>query len=103
MKIYYPSISPIVNYTYSYEPEGPAAIVIAAIGVGMVSVATIGVIAYQLLKKRPSVPGVLPDTDVNNTNRLNNNDDHTHIEISTSDLKEIEALLIQHRKQFKVL
>ena len=103
MKIYYPSVSPIVNYTYSYEPEGPAAIVVAAIGVGMVSVAAIGGVAYQLLKKRTAIPGVLPDTDTNSTNRLNNGDDHTRIEFSTSDLKEIEALLIQHRKQFKVL
>jgi hypothetical protein len=103
MKIYYPSTSPIVNYTYSYEPEGSIAVVVTALGVGMVSIAAIGGVAYQLLKKRSTIPGVLPDTDVNSTTQLHNSDDNTRIEISTSDLKEIEALLIQHRKQFKVL
>ena len=52
MKIYYPSTTPVINYTLSYEPESTATVVVAAIGVGIVSIVTLGVAAYSMLKKR---------------------------------------------------
>lgn len=75
--------------------------VIAAIGVGIVSLATLGFVAYYLLKKR--VPIVVSTPSVTNHNRQQGSDDICKIQIATSDLKEIEALLIEHRKQYTVL
>jgi hypothetical protein len=101
MKIYYPSITPVINYTYSYEPERAVTVVVAGIGVGLVSVAVLGFVAYYLLKKR--VPIVVSTPSVTNHNRQQGTDDTCKIQISSSDLKEIEELLIQHRKGYRVL
>jgi hypothetical protein len=101
MRIYYPSITPVINYTYSYEPERMATVVVAGIGVGLVSVAVLGFVGYSMLKKR--VPIVVSTPSVTNHNRQQGNDDICKIQIATSDLKEIEDLLIQHRKEYRVL
>jgi hypothetical protein len=101
MRIYYPSITPVINYTYSYEPERMATVVVAGIGVGLVSVAVLGFVAYYLLKKR--VPIVVSTPSVTNHNRQQGSDDTCKIQIASSDLKEIEDLLIQHRKEYRVL
>ena len=78
-----------------------ATVVVAGIGVGLVSVAVLGFVAYSMLKKR--VPIVVSTPSVTNHNRQQGNDDICKIQIATSDLKEIEALLIEHRKQYRVL
>jgi hypothetical protein len=101
MRIYYPSITPVINYTYSYEPERTATIVVAAIGVGIVSVATLGFVAYYVLTK--GIPMKLPSASVKSNDRQQGGDDTCRIQISNSDLKEIEDLLIQHRKEYRVL
>jgi len=100
MKIYYPSTTPVINYTLSYEPEGTATVVVAATGVGIVSVALLGFVAYYLLKQQPPI-GAVVSTGTNN--RHQGGDDTCKIQISNSDLKEIEALLIEHRKRYRVL
>ena len=100
MKIYYPSTTPVINYTLSYEPERATTVVIAAIGVGIVSVATLGFVAYYLLKKQPPI-GAVVSTGTNN--RHQGGDDTCKIQIASSDLKEIEALLIEYRKKYTVL
>jgi len=102
MKIYYPSITPVINYTYSYEPERTATIVVAAIGVGIVSVATLGFVGYYLLKNGVPTSAAVSSSSGNN-DRQQGGDDTCKIQISNSDLKEIEELLIQHRKEYKVL
>jgi hypothetical protein len=101
MRIYYPSTTPIINYTLSYEPEREVTVVVAAIGVGIVSVATLGFATYYMLKKR--VPIVVSAPSVINHNRQQGHDDTCKIQIASSDLREIEALLIEHRKGYKVL
>ena len=73
-------------------------VVIAGIGVGIVSVAVLGFVAYYMLTK-----GTMPKPPIQNNNRQQGSDDNTRIEISTADLREIEALLIEHRKQYTVL
>ena len=100
MKIYYPSTTPVINYTLSYEPERTVTVVVAAIGVGIVSVALLGFAAYYLLKQQPPI-GAVVSTGTNN--RHQGNDDTCKIQIASSDLKEIEDLLIQHRKGYRVL
>jgi hypothetical protein len=100
MRIYYPSITPVINYTLSYEPESTATIVVAAIGVGIVSMGVIGVAGYFILKKQPPI-GAVVSTGTNN--RHQGGDDTCKIQIASADLREIEALLIEHRKGFKVL
>jgi hypothetical protein len=101
MRIYYPSLTPIHNYTYSYEPESSSTLIVSAVGAAIVSVGTIGFVAHALLNRPVSVS---VSTNINNNDRHNNSDDDTcNIQISSSDLKEIEELLIQHRKQFKIL
>ena len=88
----------MINYTLSYEPESTATVVVAATGVGIVSIVAIGFVAYSLMTK-----GVTLKPPIQNNNRQQAGDDNTRIEISTSDLKEIQELLIQHRKEFRVL
>jgi hypothetical protein len=102
MRIYYPSTTPVINYTYSYEPERAVTVVVAGIGVGIVSIATLGFVAYYLLKKGVPSSTVVSGSSGNN-NRQDGGDDTCKIQISSSDLKEIEELLIQHRKEYRVL
>ena len=101
MRIYYPSITPVINYTYSYEPERIVTVVVAGIGVGIVSITAIGFLAYYMLTKGTQI--AMPTLPMRSNNRQQGSDDNTRIEISTSDLKEIEELLIQHRKEYRVL
>jgi len=101
MKVYYPSRTPVINHTLSYEPESTATVVVAAIGVGIVSFAFMGFGAYRIMTKGISIR--LPETIVNSNNRLNAADDTCKIQISNADLKEIEALLIQNRKEYRVV
>ena len=75
--------------------------VVAAIGVGIVSIATLGFATYYMLKKR--VPIVVSAPSVTNHNKQQGGDDTCKIQIASSDLREIEALLIEHRKGYKVL
>lgn len=96
-------MTPVINHTLSYEPESTATVVVAAIGVGIVSVATLGLTAYYLLKKRPPMGAVVLPSAIHNNNRHQGGDNTCKIEIASADLKEIEALLIEHRKEFKVL
>ena len=91
-------MSPVINYTYSYEPERVVTVVVAGIGVGIASIAAIGFVAYSLMTK-----GVVPKPPIQNNNRQQGIDENTRIEILTSDLKEIQDLLIQHRKEFRIL
>ena len=103
MKIYYPSTTPVINYTLSYEPEGTATVVVAAIGVGIVSMGVIGVAGYFILKKRPPIGAVVSESSSVNNIRQLRNDDTCKIQIASADLREIEALLIEYRKKYTVL
>jgi len=94
----------VINYTLSYEPESTATVVVAATGVGIVSVVTLGLVAYSMLKKRAPISAVVSESSSRNNIRQPKNDDDTcKIQIASADLREIEALLIEHRKGFKVL
>jgi hypothetical protein len=101
MKIYYPSASPIINTTTVYLPETPGTIAMVSLGVGILSVATIGLAVRQILVYRnaptppPSVPAIQQQQQSADTN--------CQIEISTSDLEEIQELLRSHNKKHRVL
>ena len=78
-------------------------VVVAGIGVGIVSMGVIGVAAYSMLKKRSPISAVVLPVAIHNNNRHQGSDDTCKIQIASADLREIEALLIEHRKGFKVL
>ena len=93
MKIYYPSTSPIVNKTYAYLPESTTTVAIAGTAIGIGSVAVIGFTIRHFLKRKPP------------TIRRNQRptDETTRIEISSTDLKEIQDLLDERKKTYRVL
>ena len=93
----------MINYTLSYEPESTATVVVAAIGVGIVSIVTLGVAAYSMLKKRVPIGAVVLPSAIHTNRRHQGSDDTCKIQISNADLREIEALLIEHRKNYTIL
>lgn len=69
---------------------------------GLVSIAVLGFVAYSLLKKGVPASAAVSGSSGNNS-RQQGGDDTCKIQIASSDLKEIEDLLIQHRKGYRVL
>jgi hypothetical protein len=110
MKIYYPSVSPIINTTTVYLPETPGTIAMVSLGVGILSVATIGlavrqILAYRNAPKPATDPLSLPlsPPQQQQQQQQESSDTNCQIEISTSDLQEIQELLRSHNKKHRVL
>jgi hypothetical protein len=96
MKILYPSVSPLINVTYSYEPVSAATVAVAGAAVGLTGViATIFTICH-LLKAKSKPPAA-------QNNRPRTMDDRSRIEVSTSELEAIQVLLTENRKAYRVL
>jgi hypothetical protein len=96
MKVYYPSVSPVINITYSYEPIPTATVVVAAAAVGLTGViATIFAIRHFLRARRKP--------PVAQNNRPIAMDDRIRIEVSSSELESIQTLLTENRKAYRVL
>jgi hypothetical protein len=93
MKIYYPSTSPVVNKTYAYLPESTTTIVVASVAVGIGSIAAIGFAIRHFLKPKPPPIRRNPRAA----------DETARIEIPSSDLKEIQELLNERKKIYRVL
>jgi hypothetical protein len=96
MKVYYPSVSPVVNITYSYEPIPTATVVVAGVAVGLTGViATIFAIRHFLrVRRKPPIQ---------NMNRPRAMDDRIRIEVSSAELESIQTLLTENRKAYRVL
>ena len=105
MKIYYPSTSPLINRTTVYLPETSGTIAMVSLGVGILSIATIGIVARQIIAYRNAPkPPPLPDTPQPlQPQQQPQTDTNCQIEISTSDLEEIRELLRSHNKKHRVL
>jgi hypothetical protein len=96
MKVYYPSISPVINITYSYEPIPTATVVVAGAAVGLTGVIATVFAVRHLLRARRKVPVVQ-----NNRPRAMN--DRIRIEVSSSELESIQTLLTENQKTYRVL
>ena len=96
MKVYYPSISPLINVTYSYEPISAATVAVAGAAVGLTGIIATVFIVRHLLKARRKVPAA-------HNNRPRTMDDRSRIEVSTSELEAIQVLLTEHQKAYRVL
>jgi len=92
MMIRYPSVTPVVNYTYYSLPDSSGTI-LAGVGVAVLGLTVVGVGVFQFMKPKPP-PRV-------RTQQISN-EEKTHIVISTSDFEEVAQLLNVHQKEFSV-
>jgi hypothetical protein len=74
-----------------------------SLGVGILSIATIGIAVRQIIAYRNAPPPPLPDTPQPQPQQQPQTDTNCQIEISTSDLEEIRELLRSHNKKHRVL
>jgi hypothetical protein len=97
MMIPYPSSSPIVNYTYITLPDSTGTIV-TAIGVGIfgTTLTVLGIIHFM----KPRAP---PRTQLQQLQQHKQEEEKTHIVISTSDRNEVIQLLRENQKDFSIL
>jgi hypothetical protein len=104
MMIPYPSSSPIVNYTYTTLPDS-AGTIVTAIGVGVLGTTLTAVAVVQFLKPRAAVPPAPPAPPAAPPAQElpPQEEEKTHIVISSSDKAEILQLLQDHQKEYVVL
>ena len=99
MMIRYPSVTPVVNYTYYSLPDSSGTI-IAGIGVAMLGLTGVGVAVFQFMKPRPPLPPVIQQQP--QRRQQGSDEEKTHIVISSSDYEEVAQLLNMHQKEFSV-
>ena len=97
MMIRYPSVTPVVNYTYYSLPDSSGTI-IAGIGVAMLGLTVVAVAVFQFLKPRPPPPIIQQQQ----RRQQGSDEEKTHIVISSSDFEEVAQLLNLHQKDFSV-
>jgi hypothetical protein len=92
MMIRYPSMTPVVNYTYYSLPDSSGTI-LAGVGFALLGLTVVVVGVFQIMKPKP--PPQLRQ-------QQGSDEEKTHIVISSSDFEEVAHLLNMHQKEFSV-